>query len=173
MTSLSGLENCKELDITIRNVGLENLDGLKNCIRLSAFGTSVLENFHKYGFYSTEVETFSDGTNDLDYVIRGNTLYVSECNSLVDISGIKNATNLMGLSVTNCKNIKKIDGIDTLKNIYEIDFNNCSELEDISVIKNYPKLKYINLTGCKKLKIKPEKSILETKVEVDKYTNKL
>ncbi len=173
LTSLSGLENCKELEITIRNVGLENLDGLKNCIRLSEFGTHILENFHKYSFYSTEVETFSDGTNDLDYVIRGNTLYVSECNSLVDISGIKNATNLMGLSVTNCKNIKKIDGIDTLKNIYDIDFSNCSELEDISVIKNYPKLKYLNLTGCKKLKIKPEKSILETKVEVDNYKNKL
>ena len=173
LTSLSGLENCKELDITIRNAGLENLDGLKNCTRLSQFRTHVLEDFHKYGFYSTEVETFSDGTNDLDSVIRNNTLYVSECNSLVDISGIKNATNLMGLSFTYCKNIKKIDGIDTLKNIYDIDFSNCSELEDISFIKNYPKLKYLNLTGCKKLKIKPEKSILETKVEVDNYKNKL
>ena len=173
LSSLSGLENCKELDITIRNVGLENLDGLKNCIRLSKFRTHVLEDFHKYGFYSTEVETFSDGTNDLDSVIRNNTLDVSDCNNLIDISGIKNATNLMGLSITNCRKIRKIDGLETLENIFDIDFSNCSELEDISIIKSYPKLKYLNLTGCKKLRIKPEKFILESKDEVDNYKKRL
>ena len=175
LVNLNGLEACKELDITLKNTGIENLDGLKGCSRLSKFGTYVLKDIPGQGanFSSTDVETFSDGTNDLDLVIRNNTLYISECNNLIDISGIKNATNLMGLSIKSCKNLKNIKGIETLQNLYEIDFSGCSELEDISVIKNYPKLKYINLTGCKKLKIKPEKSILETKVEVDKYTNKL
>jgi hypothetical protein len=174
LNSLSGLENCKEMDITIRNIGVENLDGLNGCVKLSKFGTYVIENFDLHGgFASTDVETFSDGTNDLDYVIRNNTLYISGCNNLVDISGIKNATNLMGLSITSCKNLKCIAGIETLQNLYEIDFSDCSELEDISIIKNFPNLRSLNLSGCKKLKVKPDKLILETQIEIDTFKSKL
>ncbi len=173
LTNLSGLENCKELDIKLNNVGIENLDALNKCIRLSKFGTRIIEDFDKSSFSSTEVETFSDGTNDLDYVIRKNTLYISGCNNLTVISGIKNATNLMGLSITNCNKLKKIEGIESLKNIYEIDFSNCTELEDISIIKNFPLLRRLNITGCKNLKVKNKQWIFESLNEVEEYKSTL
>ena len=173
LTSLSGLENCKEMDITIRNIGVENLDGLIGCSRLSKFGTHILEDFAENGFSSTDVETFSDGTNDLDLVIRNNTLYISDCNNLVDISGIKNATNLMGLSITRCSHLKEIKGIESLTNLYEIDLSDCTALEDVSVIKNFPKLRSLNLSGCKKLKIKPPNFMMESQDEIANYTSKL
>ncbi len=174
LTSISGLENCKEIDITIRNTAIENLDGLKGCFRISKYGTHVIENFEAHGgFASTSVQTYSDGTNDLDYVTRDNTLYISCCDNLVDISGIKNATNLMGLSIKSCKNLKRIEGIETLQNLHDIDFSDCSELEDISIIKHFSKLHSLNLSGCKKLKIKPDKMILESQDEIVAYKNKL
>lgn len=150
LTSISGLDNCKEIDITIKNTAIENLDGLKGCFRISKYGTHVIENFEAHGgFASTSVQTYSDGTNNLDYVTRDNTLYISNCDNLVDISGIKNATNLMGLSIKSCKNLKKIEGIETLQNLHDIDFSDCSELEDISIIKHFLKLQSLNLSGCK------------------------
>lgn len=173
LTSLSGLENCKEMDITIRNIGVENLDGLIGCTKLSKFGTHILEDFAENGFSSTDVETFSDGTNDLDLVIRNNTLYISDCNNLVDISGIKNATNIMGLSITRCSNLKEIKGIESLTNLYDIDLSDCTALEDVSVIKNFPKLRSLNLSGCKKLKIKPPNFMMESQDEIANYTSKL
>jgi hypothetical protein len=175
LVNLNGLEACKELDITLRNTGIENLDGLKGCSRLSKFGTYVLKDIPGQGasFSSTDVETFSDGTNDLDYVIRNNTLYISECNNLIDISGIKNATNLMGLSIKSCKNLKNIKGIETLQNLYEIDFSGCSELEEISIVKNFPKLRSLNLSGCKKLHVKPVKYLLENEKDIEHYLNQI
>jgi Leucine-rich repeat (LRR) protein len=79
----------------------------------------------------------------------------------------------MGLSITSCKNLKCIAGIETLQNLYEIDFSDCSELEDISIIKNFPNLRSLNLSGCKKLKVKPDKLILETQIEIDTFKSKL
>ena len=173
LINLSGLENTKELDITIRNTGIENLDGLNNCTRLSKFTTKILENFNESNFSSTEVETFSDGSNDLDTVIRNNTLDISDCPNLIDISGIKNATNLMGLSITRCLQLKALTGIDALTNLYDIDLSECTELEDISIIKNFPKLRSLNLSGCKKLKVKPENFIMETQEDLNRYLSKL
>jgi len=174
LTTLTGLENCKELDIDIRNTGIENLDGLKGCSKLSNFGTKIIEYFHIHGgFSSTDVETYPDGSTNLDYVIRNNTLYISGCNNLIDISGIKNATNLMGLSITSCESLKNIRGIETLQNLYDIDFSGCSALEDISIVKNFPKLKSLNLSGCKKLKVKPKSNLLDTIEDIENYKNKL
>jgi len=79
----------------------------------------------------------------------------------------------MGLSITSCESLKNIKGIETLQNLYDIDFSGCSALEDISIIKNFPKLKSLNLSGCKKLKVKPKSNLLETIEDIENYKNKL
>ena len=152
---------------------VENLNGLSGCETISKFSTYIIEDFENGKFSSVEIESYEDGSNNLDYVIINNTFYLSGCKNLVDISGIGNAVNIMGLSITDCSSLKAINGIEKLTNLYDIDLSNCAELTDIKIIKQFPKLKFLNLSGCKKIKPKPSKPILENRSEVEEYLKQL
>lgn len=173
LKSLNGLAQLKNLDIRIKNTPIINLNGLSGCSTLSKFNTYIIEDFNKADFASTEIENYSDGSNNLDYVIGNNTFYISDCNHLLDTSGIGNCLNLMGLSITDCNSLTAINGIEKLTNLYDIDLSNCVELTDIKIVKQFPKLKFLNLSGCKKIKPKPTKPILENRSEVEEYIKQL
>ena len=90
--------------------------------------------------------------NDLKYFDNLKSLSFTYCESLKDITLIKNLINLQSLDLSNCTSLVDISVLSKLVNLKSLDLSNCTSLVDISVLSKLVNLKSLDLSSCGSIK---------------------
>ncbi|CAN1245457.1 Disease resistance protein L6 [Linum grandiflorum] len=159
---LHGLDDLVHLkELTLKSCGLDCLPSLSNLIRLhklemkackslrrlpNLLGLDNLETLDVSGCIQLVDVTGLDRLKSLQKLNMPNCCAIDE---LPDISGMK---NLEVLDVSECIKLVRVTGLvklESLEELYMVDCKSINELPDMSNLRNLMKL---NLKGCKKLK---------------------
>ena len=126
LTDISGLSACKNLkEVTIRNSGVKNLDGLENLTKIDRF-------------YA--LNTRLENLNGLVNCKNLRTVFV-ENSYLNDISALANKERLKTLTLDTSRRLKDISVIETCKNITEVYLDGCNSVMDWSSLERLTNLK--------------------------------
>jgi Leucine-rich repeat (LRR) protein len=87
----------------------------------------------------------------LSSLVKLQSLDLSSCGSLTDISGLSGLTNLRTLNLSECKSLTDISILSTLVNLNSLNLRYCELLTDISGLSGLVNLQTLDLGGCSSL----------------------
>ncbi|XP_022946271.1 TMV resistance protein N-like [Cucurbita moschata] len=84
-------------------------------------------------------------------------LNLSYCKRLEGLSNFSTISNLKGLYLNNCTNLRVIhESVGSLDSLVDLNLAQCTKLEKLPSYLRIKSLKFLNLSGCCKLKMFPE-----------------
>ncbi|CAN1751413.1 Disease resistance protein L6 [Linum perenne] len=95
------------------------------------------------------------------------SLYISECNQLKEVTRIERLETLRSLNMTDCTSITKFPDLSALANLRELDISGCTGLTGVMVIPRLELLTELNMSGCSSVEELPDFSGLRNMVRLN------
>ncbi|CAN1304629.1 Disease resistance protein L6 [Linum perenne] len=191
LSNLTGLKNLVHLkELTLKSCGLEALPNLSNLIKLHKLvivKCPLLSEIHglrelKRSLLHLEVSCCDwladmDGLESLEALesltlslrrlpnLSGldnlETLDVSGCIQLVDVTGLAKLKSLQKLNMSNCWSIEELPDISGMKSLNILYLNECIKLIKVIGLEKLESLEQLHMAGCKSIKELPDMSDLK------------
>ncbi|CAN1805510.1 Disease resistance protein L6 [Linum perenne] len=191
LSNLTGLKNLVHLkELTLKSCGLEALPNLSNLIKLHKLvivKCPLLSEIHglrelKRSLLHLEVSCCDwladmDGLESLEALesltlslrrlpnLSGldnlETLDVSGCIQLVDVTGLAKLISLQKLNMSNCWSIEELPDISGMKSLNILDLSECIKLIKVIGLEKLESLEQLHMAGCKSVKELPDMSDLK------------
>jgi Leucine-rich repeat (LRR) protein len=151
-------ENCKELKHLPASVGLLTeltelrvlncpLQTLRTLNILKSSMDNCMPRLQDLELYNTKLSEVSFATGVCPIL---QYLSVRFCNDLVEVGTLPNA--LIELELTNCSNLRKIEGLCGLAKLQMLDISRCENVEELPSMETLESLKELQAYACVKLK---------------------
>ncbi|CAN1270348.1 Disease resistance protein L6 [Linum perenne] len=173
---LHGLENLVHLnELTLRSCGLEALPNLSNLIKLHKLvivKCPLLSEIQGLGELKRSLlhleVSCCDWLADMDGGLDNlETLDVSGCIRLVDVTGLDRLESLQKLNMSNCWSIEELPDISGMKSLDILDVSECIKLIKVGGLEKLKSLGELRMAGCKSIKKLPDMSQLEDLREIN------
>ncbi|CAN1270358.1 Disease resistance protein L6 [Linum perenne] len=102
--------------------------------------------------------------SDLDNL---ETLDVSGCIRLVDVTGLEKLESLQKLNMSNCWSIEELPDISGMKSLDDLNVSECIKLKKVIGLEKLESLTVLSMAGCKSIKKLPDMSQLKVLFEID------
>ena len=76
------------------------------------------------------------------------TLDLSDCKALTDISGPAQLKKLQALDLSGCEKLTKLSDIAGMKSLQSLDLSKCARLSDLAGLSKLKRLQHLNLSNC-------------------------
>ncbi|CAN1805504.1 Disease resistance protein L6 [Linum perenne] len=148
---LHGLKNLVHLkELTLKSCGLEALPNLSNLIKL-----------HKLVIVKCPLLSEIHGLRELKRsLLHLETLDVSGCIQLVDVTGLAKLISLQKLNMSNCWSIEELPDISGMKSLNILDLSECIKLIKVIGLEKLESLEQLHMAGCNRLENLPSVSNL-------------
>lgn len=94
-----------------------------------------------------------DDYRDMLHHLRPTYLYLTNCNRLQNVDGLRNLTSLVELELNNCIELQNVDGLKGLTALRMIYLTNCNRLQNVDGLKSLTQLKDIHISSKKEIHI--------------------
>ena len=163
---LSDYKDITKLDLYNCN-SLENVDGLVNfskltSLKLSGYSLSVPPTENEMGTRKQVAEyqdkirfvmALRDGNTNLINDYKDSTsIDLSGCDSLQNVDGLVNCTNLTDLNLSYCDSLQNVDGLTKCTKLTNLILSDCYSLQNVDGLANCIKLTNLNLNSCFELR---------------------
>ncbi|CAN1270345.1 Disease resistance protein L6 [Linum perenne] len=95
------------------------------------------------------------------------TLDVSGCIRLVDVTGLEKLESLQKLNMSNCWSIEELPDISGMKSLDDLNVSECIKLKKVIGLEKLESLTVLSMAGCKSIKKLPDMSQLKVLFEID------